>query len=232
MLLNIYHLLSLWLIIIIIYHITFVIFFILDLLKIVCTRVGPLLITKIHTMSTDKSHQKWIKSLSLSYFNLFITIPLTLCLFLCCDYHIPETFNIINELLCLVIYVITAETWFFIFHGLCHKGIFYKYIHKYHHIYTSPVAINSLYGHPLDISVASLMSLMIGPILKPCHASSSIFYVIILIFCNSASHAGYEFKLNDRIIYTCRYHDNHHLLFTKNYGYGFFLDKLCHTEYI
>lgn len=183
-----------------------------------------------HVISNKKSlMNNWTSGIPISLFNLFITIPT--CLVISMYNCVPTNeFVFVNECLNLIGFTIFAELWFYTFHYISHMNFIYKYFHKMHHKYTSPVAINALYAHPLDFFITSVMSICIGPSLITAHIYTYILYTIVVVMINAFSHSGYNIKILNITLFSAKFHDDHHYLFNYNYGYGIFLDKLCNTE--
>lgn len=126
------------------------------------------------------------------------------------DYKIVPTFPklFISFILCMMIY----EVSFFYLHWMLHHPLIYKFIHKKHHKYTTPIAIADLYQHPVEYFLLSIMVVAIPPaIIQSCAASSMLFMaavVIIPVFehCGfhlplSPSPGGYPLNLEKIIFY-------------------------------
>jgi sterol desaturase/sphingolipid hydroxylase (fatty acid hydroxylase superfamily) len=183
----------------------------------------------IQVSGVPKCHitKVWSSGISLVLINLFITIPLCLLFstyFFPVKYLLPGTFMWHYEIVKVVIYILLADMWFFFLHYFAHTKYIYSYVHKLHHKYTAPVAINALYANPIDFGIISIMSICIGPILIAGHIYTLIIYTFGTILINSISHSGYN-------IIAMSSHDTHHQYFNCNYGYGVFMDKLFKTTY-
>ena len=110
-----------------------------------------------------------------------------------------------------VIYLI-ADFLTYWFHRLFHHPKLY-FLHKTHHDYVYPIAMEALYTHPIDYFVVNL-----GPftspifILYPRDYIIKITIIIAVTLTTIQSHGGYTF-LNDA-------HLKHHKFYKVNYGLG------------
>lgn len=194
-------------------------------------RFGPFIFTKLQSIPKTNLMKKWYEGEKLSRFNLFVTTPLIGIVSSFFMTH-PSVFLWYAEILKLFFCVGVVEIWFYVTHIIAHHKSIYAYCHKMHHKYTSPVAINALYAHPIDFAITSVFSIVLGCMLIPVHVYTFILYLFLVITSNTFSHSGYSLYLGKIELLSARYHDDHHRLFNKNYGIGYFMDKIFGTEYL
>jgi len=130
-----------------------------------------------------------------------------------------------TTLLHILVCMLSHDMFFYYSHRLLHHKAIYKYIHKVHHEWTSPVSITAIYAHPvehmmLNISVSSGAFLMGSPL-----------PVLWLWFCLITmqvmnDHCGYHFPL----FFSPEFHDFHHLKFHTSYGWYGIWDWIHGTD--
>lgn len=69
----------------------------------------------------------------------------------------------------MILFIIIEDACIYWVHRFLHTNLFYKKIHKYHHIYTNPVSYVSHYMHPLEFLLKTIFPTIfnIGIKLKP-----------------------------------------------------------------
>ncbi|KAF7494734.1 Fatty acid hydroxylase domain-containing protein 2 [Sarcoptes scabiei] len=137
--------------------------------------------------------------------------------------HVPELFIIVFH---LIVFVIVQEIGFYYLHRLFHHGKIYRFVHKIHHHWQAPIAIASIYCHPLEHLVTNLIPVLAGPILMQSHRSTIAIWLIIVHLITLNDHSGYHFPFMP----SPEYHDYHHLAFNQNFGRMGFLDYLHGTN--
>lgn len=65
----------------------------------------------------------------------------------------------------MLVYAVTTDLWFFVFHRLMHTPAFYKHFHKQHHRFKAPEAICGVYCHPVEQMLVNSASMMVGPVI-------------------------------------------------------------------
>jgi methylsterol monooxygenase len=55
-----------------------------------------------------------------------------------------------------VFFLVVEDCYQYFFHRLLHWGVFYKRIHKQHHLYSAPFGLASEYAHPIETVVLGL----------------------------------------------------------------------------
>lgn len=170
------------------------------------------------------NHKEWNKTLSKIIPNVFIYFPCSLfILFIICppsanrytDYWYIELRNIFINL-------IFGEVYFYSIHRLFHHRLFYKY-HKDHHYFKNTLGIHALYAHPVDAIVVNFGSFYILH-LWFCFSIFQILFLASLVVTNTVLGSHTSGKKD--------FHQIHHLVWNKNYGFSVILDKVMGTMYI
>ena len=89
---------------------------------------------------------------------------------------------------------------------LHHRSI-YKYIHKKHHEWQSPIAAAAEYAHPIEHVITGLFSASLGLILTVPPLPVIWLWFTWLGFQVQNDHSGYHFPL----MFSPEFHDYHHL---------------------
>lgn len=126
----------------------------------------------------------------------------------------------------MVIFSFVEEFFFYYSHRLLHHPRLYKHIHKIHHEWTAPIAMVSLYAHPVEHFVSNIMPPAIGPILMGSHLATAWLWFSIAIMSTTIAHCGYHLPLFP----SPEAHDYHHLKFNQNFGVLGVLDRLHGTD--
>lgn len=113
----------------------------------------------------------WLVSLPYSYFKRFYSQydPMTL--------NPPNTYSLPTELFKALICVLIVELWFYFSHYLLHQPPFYSAIHKIHHRFKAPIALASMYAHPVEFLVGNLLGVVLGPMITTCHPFTSYVWI-------------------------------------------------------
>ncbi|GBN57625.1 Fatty acid hydroxylase domain-containing protein 2 [Araneus ventricosus] len=122
--------------------------------------------------------------------------------------------------------VIIEEILFYYSHRLLHHSFFYKYIHKRHHEWTSPIGIAALYAHPIEHVICNLLPAFFGPFLLGTHITVFWLWYCLALLTTLNAHTGFHLPL----LPSPEAHNFHHLKFTDNYGAMGFLDDLHGTN--
>lgn len=129
-------------------------------------------------------------------------------------------------LLELSVFILIEEIGFYYSHRLLHHPKIYKYIHKRHHEWTSPIAITSIYCHPVEHIFSNLLPPFLGPLLMGSHTATSWLWFTLAILSTLNAHSGYHFPFFP----SPEAHDFHHLKFNQNYGVLGVLDRIHGTD--
>lgn len=109
---------------------------------------------------------------------------------------------------------------------MLHSKYIYKYIHKKHHEWTSPIAITAEYCHPIEHIFSNILPLTIGfPILNT-HIFTAWIWFTMALFNTLCDHSGYHLPF----LSSPEAHDFHHLKFNNCFGVLGILDRLHGTD--
>ncbi|GFT63364.1 fatty acid hydroxylase domain-containing protein 2, partial [Nephila pilipes] len=123
-------------------------------------------------------------------------------------------------------FALLDEVIFYYFHRLLHHPRLYKYIHKRHHEWTTPIAIAALYCHPIEHYLCNLMPAYIGPLLLRSHTFTVWIWYSIALMTTVNAHSGFHFPF----FFSPESHDYHHSKFNQNFGALGILDFLHGTN--
>ena len=138
------------------------------------------------------------------------------------------------------LYFFLFDTWFYWLHRAMHQGRFYTYVHKLHHLSTSPNLLTTLSVNPLESLINGgfvPLFLTVTTFLMPIHEQSMALITPTNIIMGLYVHSGYEFfprwwnkSWATKWFITTTFHDQHHKYFTINFGgYTTIWDRLCGT---
>lgn len=130
--------------------------------------------------------------------------------------HVFISHTIIQEI--LVYYV----------HRALHLKLIYKYVHKQHHEYTSPLSLLAAYANPIEHVFSTMLPSIVGPIILGSPVSTIWIYIAFVTFIGASDHSGFKFPLlKDSTI-----HDMHHQTFLYNFAGTGWIDYLHQTLYL
>jgi len=113
-----------------------------------------------------------------------------------------------------VAFLCLGEVWFFYSHWLCHRNAtLYRLVHKLHHTWTAPVALEAIYTHPLEMLFVNLVASLGPAYLLGAHPIVKVCWGTLVLVHTSMVHSGYYFASDDQGM-----HDLHHERFNCNFG--------------
>ena len=138
--------------------------------------------------------------------------------------ELPSLLIVARDMLC---FILIEEVLFFYSHLLLHRGVLYDKIHRKHHEYKSPIALAAAYCHPVEMLLANVIPINVGPFLMRSHFLTTALWYFAAILGTQMHHCG--FKLPWILGNQPQFHDLHHETFTNNYGLLGVLDYLHGT---
>ncbi|KAL7293813.1 hypothetical protein TKK_0012873 [Trichogramma kaykai] len=126
----------------------------------------------------------------------------------------------------LLTMIVIEEIGFYYSHRLLHHPSIYRFVHKRHHEWQAPIAIVSIYCHPLEHVLSNLLPIVSGILIVGAHVFVAKIWIFIAIVNTLNSHSGYHlpFAMSPEM------HDFHHLKFTECYGILGVLDFVHGTD--
>lgn len=138
-------------------------------------------------------------------------------------------------------YFFLFDTWFYWLHRWMHKEPVYTWVHKLHHLSTSPNLLTTASVNPLESAVnggfVPLFTTMATLLAVPMSEQAMLLIGPTNIIMGLYVHSGYEFlprwwnrSWATKWFITATFHDQHHKYFTANFGgYTTIWDRLCGT---
>lgn len=131
------------------------------------------------------------------------------------------------------IFLLCSEIFFYYNHRLLHHKSFYAYVHKKHHEFTSPIALECVYFHPYE-ALTNFGVVGLGPILMKSHVVMLYWWTFAATMGILIHHCGYEVPgdgfpglLNSM----SHFHDFHHKYYNKAFGVIGLCDWIHNTGY-
>jgi len=125
------------------------------------------------------------------------------------------------EVVCSIFsYIAANEVYFYYIHNLMHRQPLYGLVHKVHHEYKQPIALASLYAHPLEVTLVILGQFTIGPILFGGHFYTIFLWTCSVVMVSQTHHCGFHWPWIPvpKGEGQPEFHDLHHEKFNMNYG--------------
>ena len=142
--------------------------------------------------------------------------------------ELPDLYTVLSS---FAAFALCTEAYFYHCHFLLHHPSIYSLVHKVHHEYTAPIALECLYFHPIE-SVLQLGTVAAGPLLLRSHVVLLYAWTVIALFNVSLHHCGHEVPLDEapRLGSMAHQHDYHHKACRANYGVIGLFDWLYGTR--
>jgi len=105
---------------------------------------------------------------------IFVSIPFAISTYYMmkwrgCSYSITDIPDYPTLIFQMMVNLLMYEIGFYYTHRLLHVPIVYKYIHKRHHEWTSPIALTAFYFHPVELLLSVYAPLITGILVSGCH---------------------------------------------------------------
>ncbi|CAO1394518.1 unnamed protein product [Diamesa tonsa] len=160
---------------------------------------------------------------------LFVAFPMTYFLisgsnFTKTDVRDVPSFSIVVR--DLIICTWLFEFAFYISHRMLHSSFMYKHIHKTHHEWKAPMAIVSIYCHPVEHLMSNMFPALIGPFIVNAHVSTTWIWIGITTVTTLVDHSGFHIPF----LHSSEAHDWHHLKFNESFGANGFMDSIHDTD--
>eukprot|EP00747_Dinoflagellata_sp_TGD_P085894 gnl/TRDRNA2_/TRDRNA2_163056_c0_seq3.p1 gnl/TRDRNA2_/TRDRNA2_163056_c0~~gnl/TRDRNA2_/TRDRNA2_163056_c0_seq3.p1 ORF type:complete len:1033 (-),score=167.79 gnl/TRDRNA2_/TRDRNA2_163056_c0_seq3:140-3238(-) len=124
----------------------------------------------------------------------------------------------------ILIAFIIEDTWHYFVHRLGHDRRYYKYVHKVHHEYPNPFALEAEFAHPVETVVLG-GGFFIPLVLFTNHLIFAWVWLVLRLAETTDVHLGYDIPFNPLKFIPgyagVRHHDFHHAKFTCNYASTF-----------
>jgi len=132
------------------------------------------------------------------------------------DPELPSALTVAGS---FAVFAICSEVYFFHVHWALHHPKIYPWVHKRHHIYTAPIALECLYFHPVE-SVLQFGTVGLGPLLLGSHVTLLYAWNVITLYLVLLHHCGHEVPCDEvpRLGSMTHQHDYHHKRFNCNFG--------------
>lgn len=117
--------------------------------------------------------------------------------------QLPSLQEVLVHLACCIV---VSELLFYAGHRLLHVPWVYRHIHYVHHAWSAPIAIASIYAHPLEFLLANIPVIAFGPMLMQSHLSVYMVWVMAATWKILSGHLGWNLPL----IGSPDAHDFHH----------------------
>jgi methylsterol monooxygenase len=102
--------------------------------------------------------------------------------------------------------IVVSEVLFYAGHRLLHVPWMYRHIHYVHHSFSAPIAIASIYAHPLEFLLANIPVIAFGPMLMQSHLAVYVVWVAAATWKIMSGHLGWNLPF----IGSPDAHDFHH----------------------
>lgn len=139
-------------------------------------------------------------------------------------------------------YFFLFDTWFYWLHRWMHKEPVYTWVHKLHHLSTSPNLLTTISVNPLESLVnggfVPLFTMMATLLTLPVSQEAMFLIGPTNVVMGLYVHSGYEFlprwwnrSWATKWFISTTFHDQHHKYFNYNFGgYTTIWDRICGTK--
>lgn len=140
------------------------------------------------------------------------------------------------------VYFFLFDTWFYWLHRWMHKEPVYTYVHKLHHLSTSPNLLTTISVNPLESFInggfVPLFTMTATLLAMPVSEQAMFLIGPTNVIMGLYVHSGYEFfprwwnrSWATKWFITATFHDQHHKYFNYNFGgYTTIWDRICGTK--
>ena len=136
------------------------------------------------------------------------------------NYNLNNNFSL-SDLLYIFLAGCLIDIFFYTSHRIMHHPVLYKWSHKIHHNFKTPVGMESVYHHWFDLCFANILPIFLSLWILQVR-SIQIWHIWVSLstfFTVFIAHSGW---IRDT-------HNDHHQLYNKHFGTGVFMDKLFDT---
>nr|CAD7398296.1 unnamed protein product [Timema poppensis] len=126
----------------------------------------------------------------------------------------------------MAVHILMEEIGFYYSHRLLHSRYLYRFIHKRHHEWTSPIAVTAVYCHPVEHVFSNMVPPLLGLFIMGSHVATAWLWFSLAILSTLNAHSGYHLPFFP----SPEAHDFHHLKFNQCFGVLGVLDRIHGTD--
>lgn len=204
------------------YWVSCLLYMTIDLYRDQLTKIGIGRIVEEARLQQPPSSKKINSAIWVSVANQIIAMPIAMVIVPLCIDNSEWEYIVLK----LIFYTLIADQWFYWAHRIMHHPRLYQHIHYIHHQWTYPMAVRTIYAHPLEHVIGNLGSFLIGPLIWNCNSTLLAAWVAIATFNAVSGHSGLSLTYWDVNVK----HDLHHRYLNYNYGIMGISDRLYGTR--